>query len=475
MSKIRVLDIPDYEADAHRLLVEMQGQIKYPVVNKAFRLNDGDPCARSILQPMGMHEGVKCGYCGRSSTHTIFGMFGLRMEPEVYQELMFRGWRRSGRLLYLIDYARSCCPHYTIRLEVAKFLPTKHQRKLLYSMHKYVYTGNGGSSQKQQPAVAINKGPLTDPQQLADLVQACDADRAHGAAREFKVTIEKGSFTAEKFALYSKYQKIVHHDSISDEGTFNRFLCSSSITYQPIDGMPSDSPITEYGLYHQLYCIDGKLVAMGVLDVLPRSVSAVYFVYDTDYKHLSLGHYSSLREIALTQYLGRFAPDLKYYCMGYYIHTCPKMSYKGQYHPSELLDVVSQTWVPIEDARPLIEQAPHFTTFVPDPKTGKHIQRTQLEQVLTDIQPGLDYSHLSADQQRDLMAQTVVIDGVVATTADLCVDSDSDDSSNDSDDLGRDNSKVADRFLKTYFGVGPYVMEQSLLNMASKLVFMTGK
>ena len=40
-----------------------------------------------------------------------------------------------------------------------------------------------------------------------------------------------------------------------------------------------------------------KLVAVGVLDVLPSGVSSVYFFYDPDYKHLSLGKFSALKEI----------------------------------------------------------------------------------------------------------------------------------------------------------------------------------
>lgn len=31
------------------------------------------------------------------------------------------------------------------------------------------------------------------------------------------------------------------------------------------------------------------------------------------------------------------SPSLRYYYMGYYIHTCPKMRYKADYTPSELL------------------------------------------------------------------------------------------------------------------------------------------
>ena len=44
-----------------------------------------------------------------------------------------------------------------------------------------------------------------------------------------------------------------------------------------------------YGSYHQLYRIDHKLVAVGVVDILPNCLSAKYFYYDPDYKFLELG------------------------------------------------------------------------------------------------------------------------------------------------------------------------------------------
>ena len=102
--------------------------------------------------------------------------------------------------------------------------------------------------------------------------------------------------------------------------------------------MPVSFPgISNYGSYHQKYYIDNVLIAVAVLDILPFCVSSVYFFYDPDYSFLSLGVYAALREIGLTQSLNMVLPDLKYYYMGYYIHSCPKMRYKGDYKPSELL------------------------------------------------------------------------------------------------------------------------------------------
>lgn len=55
----------------------------------------------------------------------------------------------------------------------------------------------------------------------------------------------------------------------------------------------SDHP--GYGSFHQQYWIEDKLVAVGVIDILPNCVTSVYSFYDPDYHHLALGTYSSLR------------------------------------------------------------------------------------------------------------------------------------------------------------------------------------
>lgn len=46
---------------------------------------------------------------------------------------------------------------------------------------------------------------------------------------------------------------------------------------------------------------------------------------------------------------------MKYYYMGFYIHSCPKMSYKGSYTPSFLLCPERLTWVPLELCRPVLD------------------------------------------------------------------------------------------------------------------------
>lgn len=50
-----------------------------------------------------------------------------------------------------------------------------------------------------------------------------------------------------------------------------------------------------YGSFHQHYLLDGQIIAVGVIDILPSCMSSVYLYYDPDYDFLSLGTYSALR------------------------------------------------------------------------------------------------------------------------------------------------------------------------------------
>lgn len=59
-----------------------------------------------------------------------------------------------------------------------------------------------------------------------------------------------------------------------------------------------------YGSFHQQYWLDGKIVAVGVIDILPTCVSSVYLYYHPDYASLSLGSYSALRSVILFLYQG---------------------------------------------------------------------------------------------------------------------------------------------------------------------------
>ena len=98
------------------------------------------------------------------------------------------------------------------------------------------------------------------------------------------------------------------------------------------------------------FWLDGTvLIAVGVVDFVTLGWSSVYFFYDPDYNFLSLGTYSALREIAMVRRIVTKMPEFKNYFMGYYIHSCPKMRYKGKFNPSYLLCPEAKTWWKLKD------------------------------------------------------------------------------------------------------------------------------
>lgn len=157
----------------------------------------------------------------------------------------------------------------------------------------------------------------------------------------------------ESHRLYQKYQMAVHKDPSTKCSfeNFKQFLLESPLVPEP------HPPEWEcgYGTYHQQYILDGKLIMVGVVDILPNCISSKYLYYDTNYEFLRLGVFSALNELALVRRLHRINPSLRYYCMGYYLHSCQKMKYKGDYTPSYLLCPVTNQYVPIESCRPKLD------------------------------------------------------------------------------------------------------------------------
>lgn len=197
-------------------------------------------------------------------------------------------------------------------------------------------------------------------------------------------------------ALYKRYQVRIHGDSPASSSlsfaSFKRFLCSSPLERSKIlyTRLPSSSSCASsvglpesYGTYHQLYWLDGALVAFAVLDILPSGVSSVYFCYDpahTDTAGIGWGKVSALREASLVRemrevggwegakflYLG-VSVVLSPSCLRlliwlescqYYIHSCTKMRYKGQLRPSELLDPGTNIFHPLAKIAPYLDAYP---------------------------------------------------------------------------------------------------------------------
>uniref|UniRef100_A0A8C2XRW8 Arginyl-tRNA--protein transferase 1 n=1 Tax=Cyclopterus lumpus TaxID=8103 RepID=A0A8C2XRW8_CYCLU len=398
-------------------------------------------------------------------------MWSHTMTVQDYQDLIDRGWRRSGKYVYKPKLDKTCCPQYTIRCHALKFQPSKSHKKVLKKISKFISKGELPKGQddgesvfisvqfacvlsdtflcigfqnmhekdsSQQPtlldcmcvssSLRRHKGKVSkradgggmgadpgrpqcrkakdlrkerrlqkeqirqhadgdssivspmpptaaqtkQPKPLEDFINESLPDNSSHCLEVRLVRCNppspqfKASFDAS-YQVYKLYQMAIHKDPPDkpSESQFRRFLCDS-----PLEAEHSpDGPEVGYGSFHQQYWLDGRIVAVGVIDILPTCVSSVYFYYHPDFASLSLGSYSALREIAFTRQLQKQSPKLSYYYLGFYIHSCPKMRYKGQYRPSDLLCPETYAWVQIEQCLLQLENS-RYARFNQDPDAG---------------------------------------------------------------------------------------------------------
>lgn len=285
--------------------------------------------------------GSQCGYChgekntigpdGRKRRHITVGMQVEQMTCSHYDLLINLGFRRSGTFVYKGDMLRGCCRMYTLRTNTGLFRPKKEHRQVVNRFKRAI--GAEG------PAKSFSLAQLSD---------------AEKKSTRFRTRFEPSRFSHEKFTLYKKYQTRVHNDDPDDvtETSFVRFLCDTPFSDDEVYGTPEEWDRlnrlegARVGPAHECYYLDNELIAVSVMDMLPSGLSSIYFIWDPDYAHLSLGTLLGLRELLLCQKLG-----LAYYYLGYYIDDCVKMRYKAKFG-GEVLDVCSETYVPLEKALP---------------------------------------------------------------------------------------------------------------------------
>ncbi|CAN6350847.1 unnamed protein product [Urochloa humidicola] len=175
--------------------------------------------------------------------------------------------------------------------------------------------------------------------------------------KSLEIQMSTSHFDPEEFALYRKYQTKVHKEKTVTESSYRRFLVDTPIIFVPPKSGDDTVPPCGFGSFHQQYRIDGKLVAVGVVDILPKCLSSKYLFWDPDLAFLSLGKYTALKEIDWVKTAQEHCPSLQYYYLGYYIHSCNKMRYKAAYRPSELLCPVRYEWVHYDLAKPLLDKS----------------------------------------------------------------------------------------------------------------------
>uniref|UniRef100_A0A8I5KQW8 Arginyltransferase 1 n=1 Tax=Homo sapiens TaxID=9606 RepID=A0A8I5KQW8_HUMAN len=68
----------------------------------------------SVVDYFPSEDFYRCGYCKNESGSRSNGMWAHSMTVQDYQDLIDRGWRRSGKYVYKPVMNQTCCPQYTI-------------------------------------------------------------------------------------------------------------------------------------------------------------------------------------------------------------------------------------------------------------------------------------------------------------------------------------------------------------------------
>lgn len=133
----------------------------------------------------------------------------------------------------------------------------------------------------------------------------------------------KADPSREQYRLLKKYLSARHpKGGMSDMSSRDYF---SMVTDSPVQGM-----VIEYRLGSDP---EAPLVAAAITDIMRDGLSMVYSFFDPDDASRSLGTYMILDHIRRTAELG-----LPHVYLGYWVENSPKMAYKRQFAPLEVLN-----------------------------------------------------------------------------------------------------------------------------------------
>jgi leucyl-tRNA---protein transferase len=212
-----------------------------------------------------------CGYLPEQLWSLEYEYVG-EMTAAEYEVRMQAGWRHFGRMLFH-PACKNCTACRSLRIPVAKFRPDRSQRRAWKLNQDEVRLEVG------QPAVSRAKLKLYD--------------RYHAFQSTSKGWPAHPAKDAESY-------------------------CESFVR-------------NPFEVQEWCYYLGCHLVAVGYVDDLPASHSAIYFYYDPEQRDRSLGTFNVLNILERARQAGK-----EFVYLGYYVQGCPSMEYKPRFRPNQL-------------------------------------------------------------------------------------------------------------------------------------------
>ncbi|MCQ2818612.1 MAG: hypothetical protein MJ252_15190, partial [archaeon] len=208
----------------------------------------------------------------------------------------------------------------------------------------------------------------------------------------------------EKLALYSKYEKAVHDNKDDLSKGYYDFnlgipliVKNRKIPYKKEEKEKSKHPelLKEfYGDYNMIHRIDGKLVMVSVIEITPHYLISEYCYYDPSLNYLNLGTLGAIRELEYLRYINSMIEPEKripYYSMSVFSETVPKMIYKSEFKPFQVLDIYDYKYYNYDDRiknilkeKKLIPFDPKYNPSIP-PVVKDYIDDKKLEILLKNL------------------------------------------------------------------------------------------